>query len=171
MTFSLDVARVFVVENESAGLAFPPMPGSVVVLGLGHAVSLIAAARWLADCEVHYWGDLDTHGFAMLDRLRASLPLARSLLMDRATLLAHRPLWTNEEAPYIASLDRLTTEEAALYADLRYDQLARRAPGAGAHLLRVAASRSRCTLTTGLAPYRGEEDGLWSISLDLTMDG
>ena len=124
---SLDIARVFVVENEITGLAFPPTPGSMVVLGLGHAVSLIAAAPWLREREIHYWGDLDTHGFAMLDRLRASLPAVRSLLMDRATLLAHRPLWTTEEAPHIAPLDRLTPEEAALYADLRYDRLARAA--------------------------------------------
>lgn len=121
----LGIARVFVVENEITGLAFPPMPDSMVVLGLGHAVPLLTPARWLADRDVHYWGDLDTHGFAMLDRLRASLPHARSLLMDRATLLAHRPLWTAEEAPHIAPLDRLNPEEAVLYADLRYDRLGR----------------------------------------------
>ena len=122
---ALNLTRVFVVENEITGLAFPPMPDSMVVLGLGHAVSLIAVARWLADRDVHYWGDLDTHGFAMLNRLRASLPRARSLLMDRATLLAHRPLWTTEEAPHLATLDRLTPEEAALHSDLRHDRLAR----------------------------------------------
>ena len=122
---TLNLTRVFVVENEITGLAFPPIPDSMVVLGLGHAVSLIAVARWLADRDVHYWGDLDTHGFAMLNRLRASLPRARSLLMDRATLLAHRPLWTTEEAPHLATLDRLTPEEAALHSDLRHDRLAR----------------------------------------------
>ena len=122
---SLNIARAFVVENEITGLAFPPMPDSIVVFGLGHAVTLIAAARWLTDHDVHYWGDLDTHGFAMLDRLRASLPRARSLLMDRKTLLAHRPLWTTEEAPHVAILDRLTPEEAALYSDLRHNRLAR----------------------------------------------
>ena len=124
-TLSPGIARVFVVENEITGLAFPPMPDSMVVLGLGHAVSLIAGSRWLSERDVHYWSDLDTHGFAMLDRLRASLPRVRSLLMDRATLLTHRPLWTAEEAPHVAPLDRLTPEEAALYADLRYDRLAR----------------------------------------------
>jgi hypothetical protein len=45
--------------------------------------------------------------------------------MDRTTLLAHRPLWTTEEAPHIATLDRLTPEEAKLHADLRYDRLGR----------------------------------------------
>ena len=122
---SLSISRVFVVENEITGLAFPASADGVVVLGLGHAVSLVSSARWLGDCEVYYWGDIDTHGFAMLDRLRASLPGARSLLMDRETLLSHRPMWTTEEAPHIASLDRLTPSEAALYADLRFDRFAR----------------------------------------------
>jgi hypothetical protein len=94
----------------------------MVVLGLGHAVSLIGGAHWVGEREVHYWSELDTHGFAMLDRLRASFPRTRSLLMDRKTLLAHRALWTSEAAPHVAPLDRLTTEEAALYADLRYDR-------------------------------------------------
>lgn len=119
------VTRVFFVENEITGLAFPPMPASLVVLGLGHAVSLVAGARWLAEREVYYWSDLDTHGFAMLDRLRASLPHARSLLMDRDTLIAHRSLWSCEPVPHITPLERLTPEETALHADLRYDRLAR----------------------------------------------
>jgi hypothetical protein len=122
---SLNISRVFVVENEITGLAFPATADGIVVLGLGHAVSLISSAHWLGDCEVYYWGDIDTHGFAMLDRLRASLPGVRSLLMDRETLLSHRSMWTTEEAPHIASLDRLTPSEAALYADLRFDRLAR----------------------------------------------
>ena len=45
--------------------------------------------------------------------------------MDRATLEVHQSLWTTEEAPHIAPLDRLTPEEAKLYADLRYDRLGR----------------------------------------------
>jgi hypothetical protein len=122
---SLNFFRVFVVENEITGLAFPPMPDSMVVLGLGHAVSLIGAARWLGEREVYYWSDLDTHGFAMLDRLRAAFPGIRSLLMDRETLLTHRPLWTTEDAPHVGNLERLTPDEARLYGDLRHDRLAR----------------------------------------------
>ena len=121
----LGVARVFVVENEITGLAFPPAEGSLVVLGLGHAVALIGAARWLADCDLIYWGDLDTHGFAMLDRLRSAFPKCRSLLMDRATLLAHAAMWTTEAAPHVGTLDLLSEPEAALYAELRYDRLGR----------------------------------------------
>jgi hypothetical protein len=40
---------------------------------------------------VLYWGDLDTHGFAILDELRAHCPHAESLLMNRATFLELAP--------------------------------------------------------------------------------
>jgi len=124
-SLELGAARVFVVENEITGLAFPPVEGSLVVLGLGHAVALIGAARWLADCDLHFCGDLDSHGFAMLDRRRSKFPQCRSLLMDRATLLAHGAMWTIEEAPHVGALDLLPEPEAALYAELRYDRLGR----------------------------------------------
>ena len=45
------------------------------------------ARGWLRRCAVHYWGDIDTHGFAMLARARRALPQTESLLMDRDTLL------------------------------------------------------------------------------------
>ncbi|MGQ0845264.1 MAG: Wadjet anti-phage system protein JetD domain-containing protein [Sporichthyaceae bacterium] len=68
-------------------------------------------------------GDLDTHGFAILDRLRAHLPQTTSFLMDRRTLLAHRERWGAEDRPTAARLTRLTAEEHDLYADLVADRL------------------------------------------------
>ena len=68
-----------------------------------------------------YWGDIDTHGFAILNRLRHHLPHARSMLMDRATLLDHRDHWTTESSPTAALLDRLDPAESALCADLISD--------------------------------------------------
>jgi hypothetical protein len=73
---------------------------------------------WLAGIDVVYWGDIDTHGFAILDRLRQHLPHARSMLMDRATLLGHREHWTTEPSLTAAALSRLDRAESALYADL-----------------------------------------------------
>ena len=49
-------------------------------------------------------GDIDTHGFAILDRLRAWLPQTRSVLMDRDTLLAHRDRWVTEDRPAKSAL-------------------------------------------------------------------
>ena len=121
---SLAARRVFITENEINFLAFPRLPDSVVIFGAGYGFEALAEARWLQALETFYWGDLDTHGFAILDQLRGSFPQARSLMMDRPTLLAHRPLWGREGAPTQRELTRLHPDEASLYDDLRQDRIA-----------------------------------------------
>jgi hypothetical protein len=125
---SLPVRHVFITENRTNGLAFPDCPASMVVFGLGYGLLRLAAVPWLQDANVHYWGDIDTHGFGMLNRLRATLPAARSFLMDRATLEAHRSLWGHEprEHRYMGDTSRLDAEERALVEDLQFDRLGER---------------------------------------------
>ena len=113
--FPFAARSVVVVENEVSYLAFPRVRGVAVVLGDGYAVSRLAALRWLADRDVVYWGDLDTHGFRALSRLRRFVPTARSMLMDEATLLAHRPHWSHEPVPVTEHLPLLTADEQAAY--------------------------------------------------------
>jgi hypothetical protein len=90
----------------------------MVVWGRGYAVDVLAPLRWLDELDVVYWGDIDTHGFAILSRLRGQFPRVRSMLMDRATLLGHRDQWVPEPSPVAAELSGLTDEEAGVYADL-----------------------------------------------------
>lgn len=121
---ALPARRVFVVENKQTGLAFDDIPDSVVLMARGYAVERLAELPWLASASaLHYWGDIDTHGLAILGRLRAHLPHAQSLLMDEATLLAHRHLWGEEPQPQrtetVAHLDQA---EQQLYRDLRGDR-------------------------------------------------
>jgi hypothetical protein len=118
------VTRAYVVENEITYLAFPVPAAALAIFGGGYAVPLLAPLGWLASLDVVYWGDIDTHGFAILDRLRRHLPGTRSMLMDRATLLAHRDHWTTEPSPATAALDRLDPAESALHADLLSDAYA-----------------------------------------------
>ncbi len=113
-------ALAFIVENLRTGLAFEALPGAVVFMARGYAVEAYGQIPWLRDLPVYYWGDIDTHGFAILDRVRHYLPQVRALLMDEATLLTHRALWSHEARPAAAeTLTRLTPEEQALYARLR----------------------------------------------------
>jgi hypothetical protein len=112
------IKRVYVMENEITYLAFPLPAAAMVILGGGYAVPVLAPLRWLTSLDVVYWGDIDTHGFAILSQLRHHLPNARSMLMDRDTLLGHREHWITEPSPATASLDRLNQAESALYADL-----------------------------------------------------
>ena len=111
------------VENEVTYLAFPPVEDAVVIFGGGYALSQMEPLTWLSQRKLVYWGDIDTHGFAILDRLRAKFEHVRSMLMDRATLLAHEDQWVRESAPVNAHLGSLHPDETALYTDLVEDTL------------------------------------------------
>lgn len=117
----LGVSKVFVTENEVNFLAFPQVPRGMLIFGAGYGFENLASATWLKEKQVYYWGDLDTHGFAILNQFRSILPNAASFLMDRDTLLAHRPFWGEEPAQETANLPRLTNEEQDLYDQLRGD--------------------------------------------------
>ncbi len=112
------ISTVFVVENEVTYLAFPSVPDAIVVFGSGFALGGVATLPWLEDKEVIYWGDIDTHGFDILNRLRSHLPSVQSLLMDHRTMLAHRAQWVPEPSPTNRFLPHLTVDEQALYRDL-----------------------------------------------------
>ena len=117
------VSTVFVTENEINFLAFPPMDDSMVIFGSGYGFDTLGRARWLAHCRLYHWGDIDTHGFAILNELRHHFSHARSFLMDRETFLAFQPLWVTEATRTDRELSKLTDDERALYDDLRYDRL------------------------------------------------
>ncbi len=117
------VRTVFVTENEINGLAFPEFPGALVIFGRGYDFGELGTVGWLHGVDLRYWGDIDTHGFAILNRFRSHFPHARSLLMDRETLLSHREHWGSEPSPASAELPHLTPEEAELYDDLRNNRL------------------------------------------------
>jgi hypothetical protein len=112
------ITRAYVIENEITYLAFPLLPDTIVIFGGGYAVQILQSLDWLARLVLVYWGDLDTHGFAILNRLRQHFPSARSLLMDRDTLLAHQQQWVTEPIPTTAALDLLAPAAQDLYRAL-----------------------------------------------------
>ncbi|MBP1137305.1 hypothetical protein JOE31_003537 [Arthrobacter sp. PvP023] len=114
----LPVDTVIATENQVNFLALPDRPGTLALYGGGYGFSSLRDAAWLRGCQVLYWGDIDTHGFRILDQLRAVHPHVESVLMDERTLLAHRDAWGREESPSRAALARLTAAETALYESL-----------------------------------------------------
>jgi hypothetical protein len=120
---TLPVERVFITENETNFLAFPPTASAIVIFGAGYGWEPLARAAWLHRCQLHYWGDIDTHGFVILDKLRGHFRNVTSFLMDRETLLAHRLHWGEEPEPARQDLSRLTVPEKEVYDDLRFDRI------------------------------------------------
>lgn len=119
----LPVDTVFITENEINFLAFPSVSRAMVIFGAGYGFRNLTGIDWFRSRELRYWGDIDTHGLAILNQFREHFPHAISLLMDRETLLAHREHWETEPHPETAELTRLTEAEQSLYDDLRENRL------------------------------------------------
>ncbi len=115
--------RIFITENEINFLALPQIQNSLVIFGAGYGFEMLRQAEWLMRCRVHYWGDIDTHGFAILDQLRGQFDHVESFLMDRATLMAFESLWGEEEKQTLRDLPRLNLDERALHDDLRDNRI------------------------------------------------
>lgn len=112
----LPVSNVFIVENLQTGIAFDDLPISIVIMKLGYDVEVLGRLHWIAKARCVYWGDLDTHGFAILNRARTYLPGLRSILMDEETLHSHQYLWVEEKDQHAAEiLLQLTNPEPAVY--------------------------------------------------------
>jgi hypothetical protein len=115
----LDIDTVFVTENDINGLAFPAVKRGIVLFGRGYCFDSIADAQWLNGKKIFYWGDIDTHGFTILNQFRKIFPHTESILMDLQTLTAHKKSWVTESSPNNAVLENLTQAELSLYNDLR----------------------------------------------------
>jgi hypothetical protein len=116
-------SRVWIVENLQTGLAFGPLAGSVVFMGLGYGVSVLSSIPWMTRADCVYWGDIDTHGFSILSRARSVIPYLRSALMDERTLLRHRDMWVEEPNPCdLSEAPLLTPDEQKVFTALHQNR-------------------------------------------------
>ncbi len=89
-------------------------------MALGYGVDVLGNIPWLHHARCIYWGDIDTHGFAILNRARTYLPSLKSILMDESTLFSHRDLWVQEKEQSTSSeLPLLTKSEYELFLSLK----------------------------------------------------
>lgn len=117
---SIKPQRVIIVENLETGLALPDIEGTIAFMRLGNAVNLLAELPWLRDCDAVYWGDIDTHGYAILNRARSLFPHLASVMMSKETLLAHQELWCEENVQCPETeLSWLTESEREVFEGLR----------------------------------------------------
>ncbi|MGL4860912.1 MAG: DUF3322 domain-containing protein [Enterobacteriaceae bacterium] len=120
---SLAPQQVFITENEINFLTFPPVEQAIILFGAGYGWEMLQRAHWLNQCRLYYWGDIDTHGFAILAGLRRYFPHVRSFLMDRATLMACQDYWDQEPTQTLTDLPELTPQEQALFNELRDNRI------------------------------------------------
>lgn len=109
---------VYVFENLESVVAMPDVAGAVVVHGSGYAVDRLGRIPWIRDGLIVYWGDLDSNGFAILNRLRSHCSDVQTVLMDEDVLIEHRDLWVPEPTPATGEFSYLLPEERAVVARL-----------------------------------------------------
>jgi hypothetical protein len=116
-------SRVFITENKVNGLSFPSLCDSIVIFGLGYGISMLEHVAWLTDCEVTYWGDIDTHGLSILSTIKGFHPHTKSMLMDEITLLKFKRFWGKEPESkrFTGTLQHLNPQEQSLYVSLTND--------------------------------------------------
>ncbi|WP_320122979.1 Wadjet anti-phage system protein JetD domain-containing protein [uncultured Sphaerochaeta sp.] len=120
---TIPVQHVFVVENDICALSFPIASKSIVIFGRGYHFDHIRECEWLHRVKLHYWGDIDTHGFSILNEFRTLFKHTTSFLMDRFTLFTHKTSWGNEPKQTTLDLPSLTNDELMLFNELRYNTI------------------------------------------------
>jgi hypothetical protein len=114
---------VVISENKDTAIHFPPIPGGIAVEGGGSGGKTAAAFSWITDAsQLYYWGDIDAHGYEILNGWRADGVPVTSVLMDMATYSDYELYGADTDkhgSPLTPSNPRdladLTAEERAVY--------------------------------------------------------
>ncbi|UQS25188.1 DUF2220 family protein [Amycolatopsis thermalba] len=117
---------VIISENKDTAIHFPPITGGIAVEGGGFGGKTAAAFPWLtAAPHLYYWGDIDAHGYEILNGWRDDGVPVASILMDTTTYDTYEPYGTNTdqrgqrlEPGSPKSLPHLTPDERAVYERL-----------------------------------------------------
>lgn len=106
---------LIITENKMNFLTLPSTPNSLGIWGGGGAAQLLTSIPWLQHCRLIYWGDIDTHGFHIVSRLRSIFRQLTTVMMDTATLdRCASLLEPAREASYVDT-SALSSEEIAAY--------------------------------------------------------
>lgn len=113
-------SHVFITENKMNFLTLPPFPSAIAIWsGGGFKVSYLRNARWLADRNIYYWGDIDEHGFLILHQLRTYYKQVKSIMMDKRTFDRFQNFTVTGERSNANILNFLNEEEAGFYEFLK----------------------------------------------------
>ncbi len=115
MTVVAGTTAVIVVENLRTYLTLPILAGAIAIYGEGNAVQTLSKVEGLGGIPMFYWGDIDTYGFVILDRLRGLYPACKSLLMDEAIYTA-----LTQEPSYLAPCKTIEAPEFTRLSETEY---------------------------------------------------
>lgn len=113
--------NVVLTENKMTFLALPNLKSTIAVWsGGGFMISYLRNVQWLREKKITYWGDLDSHGFAILNQMRTYFPQTESAMMDMETfeLFKGEGLVPGEKTNAI-NLSKLSEDEMKVFSLLK----------------------------------------------------
>ncbi len=121
VNFQIPCDRVFILENKTNFsnlmnfLTLPQMASTIGIFGSGFKVGNLKKSISLADKEIYYWGDIDTHGLQILSQIRGYFKQTKSIMMNFETLRKFKDDWSKGEATTATTLLNLSSEEQELF--------------------------------------------------------
>ncbi|MEO5975524.1 MAG: Wadjet anti-phage system protein JetD domain-containing protein [Chryseolinea sp.] len=120
----IDFRRILIAENKMNFLTLPELNDTIAIWsGGGFYVRYLADVSWIYEKQIYYWGDLDTHGFHILNQVRGYYKQTKSMMMDQETLNKFKSQWGSGSPTNNMQLDFLTNEELELYAHLKTNNI------------------------------------------------
>jgi hypothetical protein len=111
-----------VAENEMNFLTLPEIPNTIAIWsGGGFQVSYLKKITWLKTKTFFYWGDIDAHGFQILNQFRTYFADTKSVMMDEETFYQFKS-GSGQQAPN-QELTKLSETEMKLYSHVRQNNL------------------------------------------------
>jgi hypothetical protein len=120
--FHSDCVSIFVAENLMNFLTLPNLANTIAIWsGGGFNVSYLKDIDWLKGKQFYYWGDLDAHGFHILNQFRTYFPNTIAVMMDEETLSSFTS--SNGQPTAKQDMERLSEGELKLYDHLRENNI------------------------------------------------
>jgi hypothetical protein len=120
--FNSHCDNIFVAENLMNFLTLPYLKKTIALWsGGGFNVSPLQDIAWLKNKQFYYWGDIDAHGFQILNQFRRYFQNTISVMMDEETLSSFTS--ASGQKATNQNLQWLTEGELKLYKHLRQNNI------------------------------------------------
>lgn len=120
MLLRINCKRILITENKMNFLTLPNMNDSIALWsGGGFNVKHLSQVQWIKGLEIFYWGDIDTHGFQILNQVKSYFPQTQGIMMDKKTFYDHKQYVVKGSNTGNYKFDFLNEEELSLYEELK----------------------------------------------------
>lgn len=122
--FNCDCNCIFVAENLMNFLTLPHLPNTLSIWsGGGFNISYLKESAWIKNKQFYYWGDIDAHGFQILNQFRSYFPKTIAVMMNEETLSYFNEMVVEGEPAKNQSLQCLSESEAKFYDYLKKNNI------------------------------------------------